>query len=87
MKDIKDRNNHLTDKQIWLLKMLFQELGNKTLNEALKQWEKEENEKPLLRSKVTRETSIGEVIPAEPAIMQRGDDLIPSGTKRKSRRS
>ena len=39
MKDISDKKNHLTDKQIWLLKMLFEELGNKSLNKALEQWE------------------------------------------------
>jgi len=37
--NIEDKKNHLTDKQIWLLRMLFEELGNKNLNEALRQWE------------------------------------------------
>jgi len=39
--NIEDKKNHLTDKQIWLLRMLFEELGNKSLNEALEQWEKQ----------------------------------------------
>ena len=40
--NIQDKKNHLTQKQIWLLKMLFDELGNKNLNEALRQWEEYE---------------------------------------------
>lgn len=39
--NIEDKKNHLTHKQIWLLRMLFEELGNKSLNEALKQWEQQ----------------------------------------------
>ena len=83
--DISDRKNHLTEKQLWLLRMLFDELGSKPLSEALNQWEKQ-NEKPLLKSKVTREDTIGEAIPAEPAIIQRLPEPITSGTKRKSRK-
>lgn len=44
--NIKDKKNHLTDKQIWLLRMLFEELGNKNLNEALRQWEEHEIQRP-----------------------------------------
>ena len=100
MKDISDKKNHLTQKQIWLLKMLFKELGNKNLNEALKQWEKEsEIQRPtkdtstndrqqlISRLETTRETSVGEVIPAEPAIRQEPYDGDRRGTKRKSRKS
>ena len=50
--NIKDKKNHLTDKQIWLLRMLFEELGNKNLNEALRQWEENEIQRP------TKDTSI-----------------------------
>jgi len=102
--NISDKKNHLTQKQIWLLKMLFQELGNKNLNEALKQWEEHEIQRPtkdtstnnrrrandeelISRLETARETSVGEVIPAEPAIRQEPYDGDRRGTKRKSRKS
>lgn len=44
--NIEDKKNHLTDKQMWLLRMLFEELGNKNLNEALRQWEENEIQRP-----------------------------------------
>ena len=87
MKDISDRKNHLTQKQIWLLKMLFKELGNKNLNEALKQWEEREDAKLISRLEVGGEIETSAAIPAEPAIIQRGDDLIRRRSKRKSRSS
>jgi len=46
MKDISDKKNHLTNKQMWLLRMLFQELGNKNLNEALREWDQNEIQRP-----------------------------------------
>ena len=100
MKDISDKKNHLTNKQIWLLKMLFKELGNKNLNEALKQWEKESEiqrptkdtstnnrEQLISRLEVARETSVGEVIPAEPAIREEPSEPLTRRTKRKPRSS
>lgn len=101
MKDISDKKNHLTDKQIWLLKMLFRELGNKNLNEALEQWEKQNakisrptkdtstnnREQLISRLEVAREITTSEVIPAEPAVTERAYEPLTRRTKRKSRSS
>jgi len=98
--NIEDKKNHLTDKQIWLLRMLFEELGNKSLNEALEQWEKQNalqrftkdtstnnREQFISRLEVARETSVGEVIPAERGATERAPEPLPSRIKRKSRRA
>ena len=100
MKDISDKKNHLTQKQIWLLKMLFRELGNKNLNEALLEWEKQNalqrstkdtstnnREQLISRLEVAREITTSEVIPAEPAVTERAYEPLTRRTKRKSRSS
>lgn len=100
MKDISDKKNHLTQKQIWLLQMLFRELGNKNLNEALLEWEKQNalqrstkdtstnnREQLVSRLEVGGEIETSAAIPAEPAIIQRADDLIRRRVKRKPRSS
>ena len=96
MKDLSDKKNHLTDKQIWLLKMLFEELGNKSLNEALEQWE-QQNEIQGLRQNNKSSNNRGQIISrlevageikntescrAEQAVIQRADD----GLKRRRKR-
>ena len=101
MKDMSDKKNHLTDKQMWLLKMLFEELGNKNLNEALKQWEqqneiqrsKQNNKSSNIREHLVSRLEMGgeikdtESCRAEPAIIQRADDPVRGRSKRKSRSS
>jgi hypothetical protein len=96
--NIADKKNHLTQKQIWLLQMLFRELGNKNLNEALLEWEKQNalqrstkdtstnnREQLISRLTVARENTDLKVIPAEPAATERAPEPLPSRTKRKSR--
>jgi len=83
--NIEDKTNHLTHKQIWLLRMLFEELGNKSLNEALQQWEKQ-NAKISRPTKDTPSNSGEQPIPAERGATERAPEPLHSRTKRKSRR-
>lgn len=82
--NIEDKKNHLTHKQIWLLRMLFEELGNKSLNEALKQWE-QQNGKIQRPTKDTPSNSGEQPIPAERGATERLPEPLPSRIKRKSR--
>jgi len=84
--NIEDKKNHLTEKQIWLLRMLFEELGNKSLNEALKQWE-QQNGKIQRPTKDTPSNNGEQSIPAERGATERAPEPLPSRIKRKYRRN
>lgn len=89
--NMEDKKNHLTNKQIWLLRMLFEELGNKSLNEALQQWEEQNVKTTMGRiqrpTKDTPSNSGEQSIPTDRGSTERLPEPqpLPSRTKRKSR--